>query len=252
MPPAIELFHVAKSYPLYRSLSAGFKHFLLHLPRSLQDLRAPRHLALRDITLSIAPGEAVGFIGGNGAGKSTLLGLMAGVLSPTTGRITVRGRVCPLLELGAGFHFELTGRDNILLNGVLLGLTRTEIQARLEAIVAYAELEAFIDQPIRTYSSGMLARLGFAVAAHLDPEILLVDETLAVGDARFQKKCQATMAAFRQAGVTLVLVSHNMDDVRAVCSRAIWLDRGQVRLDGDPTTVIDAYLQETSHAPAGP
>lgn len=245
MLPAIELTGVSKSYPLYRSLTAGFKHFLLHLPGSLQDLRAPRHQALADVTLTIAPGEAVGFVGGNGAGKSTLLGLMAGVLRPSAGTVTVRGRVCPLLELGAGFHFELTGRDNILLNGVLLGLTRAEIQARMEAIVAYAELEAFIDQPIRTYSSGMLARLGFAVAAHLEPDILLVDETLAVGDARFQKKCQATMAAFRKAGVTLVLVSHNMDDVRAVCTRAVWLDRGRVRLDGEPDAVIDAYLRET-------
>lgn len=246
MPPAIVFSRVCKSYPLYRPLAAGLKHFLLRLPGSLRDLRAPRHRALADVSLTIAPGEAVGFIGRNGAGKSTILGLMAGVIRPTSGTVSVQGRVCPLLELGAGFHFELTGRDNILLNGVLLGLTRAEVRARLEAVVAYSELEAFIDQPIRTYSSGMLTRLGFAVAAHLDPEILLVDETLVVGDARFQKKCQATMDAFRAAGKTLVLVSHNMDDVRSACTRAVWLDNGRIRLDGAPAEVVDAYLQENA------
>jgi homopolymeric O-antigen transport system ATP-binding protein len=183
----------------------------------------------------------VGLIGANGAGKSTLLGLIAGVLQPQSGTVEVHGRVAPLLELGGGFHPELTGRENIVLNGVLLGLRRVELDARMDAITAFSELGDFLEQPLRTYSSGMVARLAFAVAAHLEPDILLIDEILAVGDQHFQGKCREKIAEFKDRGVTIVLVSHALEDVRRLCHRAIWLDGGSIRSEGAPGSVIDAY-----------
>jgi lipopolysaccharide transport system ATP-binding protein len=166
---------------------------------------------------------------------------MAGVLKAQAGKIEVRGRVCPLLELGAGFHPELTGRENILLNGVLLGLTRREVMAKMEQIIAFSELEKFLDQPLRTYSSGMVARLGFSVAAHLDPDILLIDEVLAVGDLRFQAKCREKFEAFKQQQITMLLVSHSLEDVRGFCTRVIWLRDGRVAADGAPGDVLLRY-----------
>jgi lipopolysaccharide transport system ATP-binding protein len=237
----IRLDHVSKAYPRHRHLTRGLKHNLLHLPDLIRRLKADRFLALDDVSLEAKRGEAVGIIGPNGSGKSTMLGLIAGVIQPQAGTVEVLGRVAPLLELGAGFHYELTGRENIVLNAVLMGLTRREVTERLDAIVAFSGLEAFLDEPLRTYSSGMVARLGFSVAAHLEPDILLIDEILAVGDANFQAKCHERLADFRRQGVTLVIVSHALEVVRMLCDRAIWLQAGKVAMEGEPGAVIAAY-----------
>ena len=197
--------------------------------------------ALHSVDLAIERGETLGVIGRNGAGKSSLFRLIARVLEPTEGRVRVAGRIAPLLELGLGFHGELTGRENIVLQGSLLGASRRRMKKRVDAIAAWAELEDFIDSPIRTYSSGMVARLAFSVATDVDPDILLVDETLAVGDERFQQKCRARMEAFRNAGKTVLLVSHELEAVRETCRRAVWLHRGRIVADGEAVAVAAAY-----------
>ena len=197
--------------------------------------------ALRSVDLAVEPGETLGVIGRNGAGKSSLFRLIARVVDPTEGRVRVRGRIAPLLELGLGFHGELTGSENIVLQGALLGASRRHMQARVDAIASWAELEDFIDTPIRAYSSGMIARLGFSVATDVDPDILLVDETLAVGDERFQQKCRARMEAFRNAGKTVLLVSHELEAVRETCRRTIWLHGGRIVTDGASAPVTSAY-----------
>jgi lipopolysaccharide transport system ATP-binding protein len=198
--------------------------------------------ALSDVTFTVGAGEIVGVIGANGAGKSTLLKILSRITWPTTGRVEVHGRVGSLLEVGTGFHPELTGRENIVLNGAILGMRRTEIDRNFEAIVEFAEVGRFIDTPVKHYSSGMYLRLGFAVAAHLQPEILLVDEVLAVGDAVFQKKCLGKMSDVARAGRTVLFVSHNMAAVQSLCERAIWLNCGRICDDGAPKRVISAYL----------
>jgi lipopolysaccharide transport system ATP-binding protein len=237
----IRLDHVSKAYPRHRHLTRGLKHNLLHLPDLIRRLKADRFLALDDVSLEAKRGEAVGIIGPNGSGKSTMLGLIAGVIQPQAGTVEVLGRVAPLLELGAGFHYELTGRENIVLNAVLMGLTRREVTERLDAIVAFSGVEAFLDEPLRTYSSGMVARLGFSVAAHLEPDILLIDEILAVGDAHFQAKCHERLADFRRQGVTLVIVSHAIEEVRLLCDRVVWLEAGRIAMEGEPGEVLEAY-----------
>lgn len=200
--------------------------------------------ALNNVSLDVRASEVFGIIGRNGAGKSTLLRVIARVMRPTSGRVWLRGRVAPLLELGAGFHQELTGRENIFLNGALLGHTRAEMREKFDEIVEFAELAEFIDTPIRNYSSGMSARLGFAVATAIQPEILIVDEVLSVGDERFQEKCEARMAEFRASGATILLVSHDADLVRSLCNRAVWLDKGRVRALGPSADVVDAYRKK--------
>ena len=239
---AIRFTNVTKAYPFYHHMAGGIKAFLFNLPRSLKGIIKDQYVALEDISWTIKRGETVGFIGRNGAGKSTTLGLIAKVLKPNKGTVEVNGRVSPLLELGGGFHPDLTGRENILLNGVLLGLTRKEVKAKLDEIVEFSELESFIDQPIRTYSSGMLSRLGFSVVAHLDPDILLIDEILAVGDMKFQIKCQKKIAEFKEKGVTIVLVSHSPGDMERLCDRLIWIDAHKVKMDGDKAEVLPHYL----------
>lgn len=203
--------------------------------------RGQEFWALRDASFTIEPGESVAFIGGNGAGKSTLLRLVAGTLFPTEGHIRVRGRIGALLELGAGFHPDLSGRENIFLNASLLGMQREEIEAYYDRIVAFSELADFIEAPLRTYSSGMHVRLGFSVAIHIQPDILIVDEALAVGDRNFQVKCREKIKELREAGVTLLFVSHSPDLVRATCQRAIWLDHGRVRAVGPVEDVLPEY-----------
>jgi lipopolysaccharide transport system ATP-binding protein len=212
-------------------------------------LRSPRRRrvdntiwALRDVSLEVAPGEVLGVIGHNGAGKSTLLKILSRITEPTEGRAQVRGRVGSLLEVGTGFHPELTGRENIYLNGAILGMRRMEIARRFDEIVAFAEVERFIDTPVKRYSSGMYLRLAFAVAAHLEPEILLVDEVLAVGDAAFQKKCLGRMSDVAREGRTVLFVSHNLPSVEKLCQRVVVIDGGRVTMQGDPVVCIAAYL----------
>lgn len=237
----IRLEHVTKYYSMRPVHSAGIKHLLLHLPAHLKAARRSRLCALDDLSLAVRSGECLGVIGRNGAGKSTALGLMAGVLRPTSGTIEIDGHVCPLLELGAGFHHELTGEENITLNGVLLGLTRREVAERKADIIAFAELEDFMEQPLRTYSSGMMARLGFSVAVHLNPEILLIDEVLAVGDEAFQRKCLRRMEQFRSSDTAMVYVGHNLDEVERICDRVALLDHGRLTALGPPGEVVPAY-----------
>lgn len=198
--------------------------------------------ALKDISFEIKRGEVTGVIGPNGAGKSTLLKILSRITEPSEGRVTIKGRVASLLEVGTGFHPELTGRENIFLNGAILGMTKKEIKAKFDEIVAFAEIENFLDTPVKRYSSGMYVRLAFAVAAHLEPEILIVDEVLAVGDAQFQKKCLGKMQNVSQEGRTVLIVSHNMPMIRSLCSRSIVLSAGSIACDGDVDEGIQQYL----------
>ena len=237
--PAIRLESVTLRYRVPRERIRSFKEYAI---RKIKRLVVFDEIeALRDFDLSVQPGETLGVIGRNGAGKSTLFKVIARVLYPTAGRVVVAGRIAPLLELGLGFHGELTGRENVLLQGALLGFSRKEMRRRLPDIVAWAELEEFIDSPIRTYSSGMTARLAFAVATDVEPDILLVDEALAVGDERFQSKCSERIDAFRRAGKTVLLVSHDLAQVRENCRRTVWIHRGRLIRDGNSEDVTAAY-----------
>ena len=201
--------------------------------------------ALRDVTFDVEPGDRVGIIGRNGAGKSTLLKILSRITEPTSGRVSIRGRVAALLEVGTGFHPELTGRENIFLNGAILGMTRAEIREKFDEIVAFSEVEQFLDTPVKRYSSGMYVRLAFAIAAHLEPEILVVDEVLAVGDAQFQKKCLGKMEdVSRQQGRTVLFVSHNTGVIAQLCNKAVLLDRGQIVMTGKTDAVIDRYINQ--------
>jgi lipopolysaccharide transport system ATP-binding protein len=202
--------------------------------------------ALKDVSFEVAPGEVVGIIGSNGAGKSTLLKTLSRITEPTKGKIELYGRLASLLEVGTGFHPELTGRENIYLNGAILGMRKAEIDRKFDEIIAFAELEKFLDTPVKHYSSGMYMRLAFAVASHLEPEILLVDEVLAVGDAQFQKKCLGKMSNVAQQGRTVLFVSHNMVAVRSLCQRALWLDHGEVIKHGPTDVVVSEYLTSGS------
>lgn len=242
--PVISFQNVSKSYPFYRQIT-GVKNFAFNLHRSLASIRSHQYEALRDISFDVYKGENFGIIGHNGAGKSTTLELIAGVLKPTYGRVVVRGRISPLLALGAGFHQELSGRENIILNGVLMGLTRREIMAKMDEIIEFSELGDFVDSPIRVYSRGMLARLGFSVVAHLDPEILLIDEVLGVGDIRFQKKCQEKMLSFKESGVTLLLVTHSIASVAKLCDRVMWIEDHVVKMIGEPYEIAEKYCRQS-------
>lgn len=202
--------------------------------------------ALRNVSFNVGRGEAFGVIGRNGSGKSTLLKIISGILKPTTGRVSVNGRVSALIELGAGFHPEITGRENIYINGIMLGLTRREIDQRFDKIVNFSGVGDFIDQPVKTFSSGMYVRLGFAVAVHVDPDILLIDEVLAVGDEEFSQKCIGKIQEMKARGVTMLFVTHQLDLVRQLCDRALWLDHGAIAGLGEPRRVIDDYLQEVA------
>jgi lipopolysaccharide transport system ATP-binding protein len=237
----IRFSHVSKGYPIYRHVLTGFKSALLSMPEAIRSFRQEQRLVLEDVSFEIRHGETIGLIGSNGSGKSTTLALIAGVLFPQAGRIEVEGRICPLLELGAGFVFDLSGRENVILNGVLLGLTRREIIARLDEIIAFSELQQFMDQPLRTYSTGMIARLGFSIAVHLDPEVLLIDEILSVGDLHFQLKCNDKIDEFKREQVTIVLVSHSIDQIQRLCDRVIWLAGGRVVGDGPPHLILPQY-----------
>ena len=239
---AIKLDSVTKEYRRGSVASVGLKTALLHLPWYLKASREHKAFrALADISLEIRRGECFGIIGRNGAGKSTLLSLIVGVLRPDAGTVWTCGRISPLLELGAGFHYELTGLENILLNGVLLGMTRREVQSRMDSIVEFSELGDFIREPIRTYSTGMIARLGFSVAVHLEPEILIVDEILAVGDEGFQAKSFERIRRFHHEGVTTVFVSHGMSVVEEICDRVAVIDASRLVGIGKPSEMVDLY-----------
>lgn len=239
--PVIEFEQVWKYYPLYYHITGGVKRLLFNLPEAIKSFRKTRYLALEDISFQVYRGETFGIIGKNGAGKSTTLSLMAGVIKTSQGNISIKGRISPLLELGMGFQPELTGQENIILNGILLGMTRREVRKKIDEIIEFSELGDFIEQPIRTYSSGMLARLGFSVVAHLDPEILLVDEILAVGDIAFQKKCLNKIETFREQGVTIVFVSHGMKDIQRICNRVALFDKGRLIKIGHPEEATETY-----------
>lgn len=226
---------------LSSSLSAPFRALR---KRTTEEQEAESFWALRDVNFEVQPGEVVGIIGRNGAGKSTLLKILSRITAPTRGHVEVRGRLASLLEVGTGFHPELSGRENIFLNGAILGMTRTEVLRKFDEIVAFAEIEKFVDTPVKRYSSGMYVRLAFAVAAHLEPEVLVVDEVLAVGDVAFQQKCLGKMGEVSRDGRTVVFVSHNMDAVNMLCSRAVLLAQGAVAAVGNARDVIRLYLDD--------
>jgi len=256
--PIIEVDNVSKRYRLGQFNARTLREeaerwFRRHSnANGAQELQTDAEFwALKDISFSVAPGEVVGIIGRNGAGKSTLLKILSRITEPTSGEIRIRGRVASLLEVGTGFHPELTGRENIFLNGAILGMTRAEIKAKFDEIVAFAEIERFLDTPVKRYSSGMYVRLAFAVAAHLEPEILIVDEVLAVGDAEFQKKCLGKMREVSgKEGRMVLFVSHNMSAVRRLCSRAMVVDAGQIDVDGVTEEAIAHYLWRDKGPPS--
>ena len=259
MTTAIQVEGIGKRYELgvavnrHRTLRDAFDESLGGLRRTAGRLAgrgaAPAadraFWALRDVSFTIAQGDAVGLVGGNGAGKSTLLKLLTRITAPTQGRALIRGRVGSLLEVGTGFHPDLSGRENVFLNGAILGMRRSEVARKFDEIVAFSEVERFIDTPVKRYSSGMYLRLAFAVAAHLEPEVLLVDEVLAVGDAAFQKKCLGKMGDVTAQGRTVVFVSHNLAAVQTLCRRALWLRDGRLAEDGPSGQVVSRYLQAT-------
>lgn len=262
---AIKVENLAKSYLVghnaaqsggYIALRDVIAHNAKNLARKTRDMFSGRPIvqgdeveefwALKDINFQIKQGDRVGIIGRNGAGKSTLLKILSRITEPTTGRITLNGRVASLLEVGTGFHPELSGRENIFLNGAILGMSRKEIQRKFDEIVDFAEVEKFLDTPVKRYSSGMYVRLAFAVAAHLEPEILIVDEVLAVGDAQFQKKCLGKMEDVANQGRTVLFVSHNMAAVRQLCNSAILINKGTIESSGDTAKLIEEYLKSTN------
>lgn len=256
MPPgteagdAIRLEDVTVRYAVPREAIASLKEYAIR--RLAGRIEANEFVALRDVGLTIRPGERVGVIGANGAGKSTLLRLVARVRRPSSGRVVIHGRVAPLLELGLGFQGELTGRENVILQGSFLGFSRREIVERMASISSFAEMEAFLDAPIRTYSTGMIARLAFAVATDVDPDILLVDEALAVGDERFRARCHERMERFRDRRKTFLLVSHSLDEIVETCQRAVWLADGRVAADGSARDVCAAYREWAQRSAGSP
>jgi lipopolysaccharide transport system ATP-binding protein len=251
----IEVRHLGKCYRLGEFNAGSLREEMANLTKRFRrrsdsdtsptTAKPESFWALRDVTFEVAAGQVVGVIGKNGAGKSTLFKLLSRITEPSTGEAFLRGRVASLLEVGTGFHPELTGRDNIFLSGTIMGMTRSEIQDHFDEIVGFAGVESYLDTPVKRYSSGMYVRLGFAIAAHLTCEILIIDEVLAVGDAEFQQKCLGKMKEVANQGRTVLFVSHNMPSVQNLCDRAIWLSGGQLILDGTPTEVITRYLTST-------
>ena len=239
-PAVITVDSVTKRFRLYDERNQSLKAALMRGRRA----RYEEFLALEDVSVEIMQGTTVGFIGENGSGKSTLLKCIARILRPDSGRITTNGKISALLELGAGFHPELSGRENVYLNGSILGLSTKEIDRRFDDIVEFAGLHRFIDSAVKNYSSGMYVRLGFSVAIHVDPDILLVDEVLAVGDEQFQTKCAEKFAELRSQGKTIVLVSHSLGAIRSMCENVVWLEHGRIHEMGDAGDVVDSYVRK--------
>jgi lipopolysaccharide transport system ATP-binding protein len=244
-------FHLGAKAASYATLRESVMHSLRSPFRRNGGAKSSKFVALKDINFEVKQGEIVGVIGRNGAGKSTLLKILSRITEPTTGGVDLWGRVSSLLEVGTGFHPELTGRENIYLNGAILGMHRVEIERKFDEMVAFAEVEKFIDTPIKRYSSGMYLRLAFAVAAHLEPEILLVDEVLAVGDQQFQQRCLGKMGEVAKSGRTVLFVSHNMAAVEALCNRCLLLEQGRLVEEGSPSQIISRYLMSSSDAESG-
>jgi ABC-2 type transport system ATP-binding protein/lipopolysaccharide transport system ATP-binding protein len=244
--PLIELADVTVQYRLPRERVHTFKEFAIQWLRGR--VVYDELLALAHVSLAVPRGESLGIVGRNGAGKTTLLKVIARVLRPTAGRVDIRGRVAPLLELGAGFDMELSGRENVYMNGAILGRSRKEMQRRFDGIVEFSELGDFIDAPLRTYSTGMVARLGFAIATDVEPDILLVDEILSVGDLEFQRKCTERIDRIVAAGATIVLVSHSPDQVQQLCKHAIWIDGGKVAASGATADVLEHFVSHGGHS----
>jgi len=236
---AIEVKNVTKTFKLFYDKPHTLKERLVFWNKKASE----EHIVLKDISLEIKPGETVGLIGVNGSGKSTLLKLMTKILYPTSGKIITHGKLTSLLELGAGFHPDFTGRENIYFNASIFGLSKKEIDARLDDIIEFSELGEFIDSPVRTYSSGMYMRLAFSVAINVDAEILLIDEILAVGDQHFQEKCLEKLKELKNSDKTIVIVSHSISSIKQLCDRAIWLYEGEKKLDGNVNEVIDEYIK---------
>jgi len=254
MTYSIAIDSISKRYRIGGRNNATFRERIVEWTTAPWRVRAaatPSIWALRDVSFEVPQGQVVGIIGRNGAGKSTLLKILSRITSPTSGSVRVRGRMASLLEVGVGFHNELTGRENVYLNGSILGMQKREVDSRFDAIVDFAGVEKFLDTQVKHYSSGMRLRLGFAVAAHLEPDILIVDEVLAVGDAGFQKKCLDAMEGLQSTGRTVLFVSHNMAAVENLCSRGIWIDSGKVRMDGPSKSVIRSYMEACAGATAG-
>ena len=237
---AIEVKNVEKSFKIYYDKAHTLKETMLFWKRNQSEV----FTALKGVSLEIKKGETVALIGVNGSGKSTLLKLMTKIYYPNKGEIITHGKLTSLLELGAGFHQDFTGRENIYFNAAIFGLTKQEIDKRLDTIIEFSELGEFIDNPVRTYSSGMYMRLAFSIAINVDAEILLIDEILAVGDQHFQEKCFAKLQELKESDKTIVIVTHNLDQVKSLCTRAIWIDEGKIAYDGEPSKAIDEYLKK--------
>ena len=239
MAPIITVDHVSMKFHLNANKTTNLKEWVVSGLKG--QLRYQDFYALSDISFDVAPGEVMGIVGQNGSGKSTLLKIIAGVYKPTAGKSTVLGRIAPMLELGSGFDFELSGRENVFLNGAILGYEEKFLKAKYDEIVEFAELGDFIHQPLKTYSSGMITRLAFSIATLVEPEILIVDEILSVGDERFQRKSGERMQQMMSGGTTVLLVSHSIEQIRSLCTKVVWLDHGHLRDMGDPQRICDDY-----------
>ncbi len=237
---AIQVKNVEKSFKIYYDKAHTLKETMLFWKRNQNE----SFHALKGVSMDIKKGETVALIGVNGSGKSTLLKLMTKIYYPTKGQIITKGKVTSLLELGAGFHQDFTGRENIYFNAAIFGLTKQEIDKRLDTIIEFSELGDFIDNPVRTYSSGMYMRLAFSIAINVDADILLIDEILAVGDQHFQEKCFAKLQELKESDKTIVIVTHSLDQVKSLCTRAIWIDEGKIAFDGDPSKAVEEYLKK--------
>jgi len=235
----VKFENITKYYTLFNP--GGIKNFLLHFTKHVKNIKKDKFLALDNISFEIKDKDVIGIIGKNGAGKSTTLGLIAGVLKPNKGKVVINGRIAPLLELGAGFHPDLSGRENIILNGILLGMSKKEILSKIDSIIEFSELDEFIDQPIRIYSSGMMSRLGFSVAVHVDPEILLIDEVLSVGDFKFQEKSKNKIYEFKEKGKTIIFVSHDIGMIKELCTKVILIDNHKLLYQGDVDKGVEIY-----------
>ena len=239
--PIIELNKVAMEYYMQTEKIDNMKEFFIRLIKG--KIKKTKKRILEEITFSVNKGESIGIIGHNGAGKSTILKIITGIIKPTAGNVSVHGTVAPLLNLGAGFDYEATARENIFLNGAIVGYTPKEIKSKFSSIVEFAELENYVDVPLKNFSSGMVARLGFAIAIDVEPDILLVDEILSVGDENFRQKCSQKIEELQQHGVTFIIVSHNMSQVKKLCQRAVWIENGKIVMIGDSKEVCDKYQE---------